>query len=331
MRESLRNICESFIENRDKIKEAFSWENSYIYPVCAAIFTDKGQKVDIRYMEECKGIFKENTGVFSNFRGIVKLPMISMMAVDTNPEEKLRRALRIYESLKEHFFASSYLPVASMVIADMAEPQNFNDISAHTKAIYKLMKQEHPFLTSSEDSVFAALLALSELKDEEIVKETEACYQLLKGEFYSGNAVQSLSHVLALGEGTAEEKCRRVMDLYRGLKDRGYSYGKSYELATLGVLALLPVEMTSLINDIIDADDFLSNQKGYGFFGLGKRQRLMHAGMLVSSNYIGSQDNLTMKSAVLSGTVSLIAAQQAAMCAAIAAASSAAAANSSSS
>ena len=217
-----------------------------------------------------------------------------------------------------------------MVIADVAEPQNFNDISARTKTIYKLMKQEHPFLTSSEDSVFAALLALSKLKDEEIVRETEACYQLLKGEFYSGNAMQSLSHVLALGEGTAEEKCRRVMDLYRGLKNRGYSYGKSYELATLGVLALPPVEMTSLINDIIDADDFLSNQKGYGFFGLGKRQRLMHAGMLVSSDYIGSQDSLTMKSAVLSGTVSLIAAQQAAMCAAIAASSSAAAANSSS-
>jgi len=324
MRESLRDICEGFIENRDKLKGSISGGNGYIYPVCAAIFTDKRQKVDVKRVQECKELLKQNTGFFSSFRGTVKLPMISMMAVDPNPNEKLRKALNIYESLKEHFYASAYLPVAAMVIADVEGNDNLRDISARTRGIYKLMKKEHPFLTSSEDSVFAALLALSKLKDEEIVKETEACYQLLKREFTSGNAVQSLSHVLALGEGTAEEKCGKVIDLYRGLKNKGSAYGKHYELSTLGVLALLPVDMTSLITDIIEVDDFLSRQKGYGFFGLGKKLRLMHAGMLVSSDYIGNKDNLMMNSAVLSGTVALIVAQQAALVATIAATSAAA-------
>lgn len=329
MRETLSVICENFIDNRDRIKAAFSWDSAYIHPVCAAIFTDRRQLADVERMKCCRDILKGETGVFSNFRGTAKLAMISMMAVDSNPGEKLRKSLLVYDSLKQHFFSGQYLPVASMMIADMVPESRYGEIAARTRHIYDLMKQEHPFLTSGEDSVFAALLALSDLTDEQVVQETEACYQLLKPEFFSGNAVQSLSHVLALGDGFAEEKYRRVMELYYGLRDKGYRYGTDYELASLGVLALLPVELSRVMEDMMEADDFLAGQKGYSILGLGRKQRLMHAGMLVSSDYIGDSGNQTMHSAAIGGTISLIAAQQAAMCAAIAA-SSAAAANSSS-
>lgn len=324
MRETLSAICKNFIDNRDRIKSAFSWDSTYIHPICAAVFTDRRQQADVERMKYCRDILKEQTGIFSNFRGTAKLAMISMMAVDRNPEEKLRKALQIYNFLKRHFFSGEYLPVASMVIADVAPESRYEEICSRTRHIYDLMKKEHPILTSGEDSVFAALLALSDLTDEQVVQETEDCYRLLKPQFFSGNAVQSLSHVLALGEGSAEEKCRRVMDLYHGLKEKGYRYGTDYELASLGVLALLPVELSCVMEDIIEVDDFLARQKGYGIIGLGRKQRLMHAGMLVSSDYIGESGNLTMNSAAIGGTISLIAAQQAAVCAAIAASSVAA-------
>lgn len=327
MRENLAIICDNFIKNRDSIKEVFGWESSYMYPVCAAIFTDKRQIVDVERLRRCKDILKEKTGIFSNFRGNAKLAVISMLAASGNPEGKLDKALRVFSMMKEHFFTSEYLPVASMTIVDMARESQYEEIAARTRHIYDLMKREHPFLTSSEDCVFASLLALSGFSDEYVVQETEKCYEILKGEFFSSNAVQSLTHVLALGEGAAEEKCRRVMELYQNLKARGYKYGTSYELATLGVLALLPEDMDLVIEDIMAADDFLAGQKGYGLFGLGRKQRLMHAGMLAASAFIGESNNAAMSSAAINGTVSLIAAQQAAMCAAIAA-SSAAAANS---
>lgn len=329
MRDTLSRSCKSFIENRDAIKSAFGWESAYLYPVCAAIFTDKGKTVNIEYMKQCRDILKEQTGIFSNFRGTGKLVMISMLAADGNPEGKLKQALQVYDALKEHFFSSQYLPVASMVIANLAEPGRYGEIAVRTRHIYNLMKEEHPFLTSSEDSVFAALLALSNLTDEQVVEETESCYELLKAEFFSGNAVQSLSHVLALGEGTPQEKCRRTMELYRGLREKGYKYGTGYELATLGVLALLPAELSQVMQDIMEADDFLAGQRGYGIFGVGRKQRLMHAGMLVSGDYIDTDTNQTMNSAAIGGTISLIVAQQAAMCAAIAASSAAAASSSS--
>ena len=99
------------------------------------------------------------------------------------------------------------------------------------------MKNVHPFLTSGEDSIYAAMLALSEQSEEDIVDEAENCYRLLKPEFFSGNAVQSLSLVLTLCEGSAEEKCNAVMELFRELKARGYKYGTEYELSTLGLFS----------------------------------------------------------------------------------------------
>lgn len=328
MRESLSVLCSNFIENRDVVKAAFTWDSVYLYPVCAAIIMDKRRKADIDQLHYCRDLLKSQTGVFSNFRSNAKLAMIAMLSVDDNPEEKMNKALRVYDSLKKHFWSSQYLPVASMAIADMVEPNQYGMIAARTRHIYDLMKNEHPFLTSEEDSVFAVMLALSDLTDEQVVEKTERCYHLLKLEFFSGNAVQSLSHVLALSDGRAEDKCSATIQLFRGLKAKGYRYGTDYELATLGVLAMLPAEQNTVMADIMEVDDFLSGQKGYGLFGFGRKQRIMHAGMIVSSDYIGASG--VMKNVVIGGTLSLIAAQQAAMCAAVAASSAAASSNSSS-
>ena len=82
-------------------------------------------------------------------------------------------------------------------------------------------------------------------------------------------------------------------------------------------------EPYQVLQDIMDADDYLAQQKGYGFFGIGRKQRLMHAGMIVASSYIEQEQSHAMNFAAISGTISLIAAQQAAMCAAIAASSAA--------
>lgn len=157
------------------------------------------------------------------------------------------------------------------MIADLVRPEKYDETAARVRHIYDLMKNEHPFLTSGEDSVFAAMLALSPMTDAEIVSETERCFELLKGEFFSSSAVQSLSHVLALGEGTPEEKCRKTMELFHGLKKKGCRYGTGYELATLGALALLPKEADSTVGELIEADHFLEKQKRLWCFRSGEK------------------------------------------------------------
>lgn len=323
MRESLQERCEAFIDNRNLVKSAFKMESSYMYPICSAIITDSGKRADPERMRQCRDILKQQTGAFSNFRGIAKLSLIAMMSVDINPSARLTHAQQVYDHLKASFLSSQYLCVAAMVISNLVDPGYYKAMAEHTHRIYKLLKSKHPFLTGAEDSVFSALLAVSKKTDQRIVDETEQCYSLLKPHFFSNNAVQSLSHVLALCEGRPQEKCEATVNLYRQLLDRGYRYGTDFELPTLGVLAMVPADREQLLQELLEVDTFLSRQKGYGIFGLGKRQRLMHAAMIVTGDYLDRSTTL-LTTAITHSTLALAAAQQAALCAAIAATTAAA-------
>lgn len=326
MREKLQKRCELFVRNRDLIKTACKWENSYMYPLCASIFAEKNQLVDINQLTMCRKLVKENTSIFSNFRGIPLMATVSMLAQNPNPQMRFERIQKIYGMLKKEFFGSEYLTIAASVISDdesngRSETED-EKIVQKTRAIYNEMKHAHPFHTSGEDSTFAAMLALSELSVEQISVEMERCYGILKPNFLSGNAVQALSHVLTLGEGSAETKSQKVMDIYETLKSKGHKYGTSYELATLGVLALLDVDVETLTQDMIEVDRYLKTQKGFGAFGIGAKQRLMYAGILTMMDYV--EDTKVMHTASLQSVVTLVIAQQVAICAAAAASSAAA-------
>lgn len=321
MKDSLNNKCDFFIQNRDAFKSAFPWESACFYPICASFFVDAGKIADIDYIKDCRALLKSRVNVFSNFRSHAELSIVAMLAACDEPEKRLDDAIEVYHGLKEHFFSSEYLPVAAMILSGDVEREKYGEICEKTRRVYDLMKSNHPFLTSSEDSVFSAMLAMSNKSDGEIVRETETCYEILKERFFDRNAVQSLSHVLALSDDgfkTPIDKCRDTLMLFDLLKGRKCKYGTGYELATLGVLAMLPCGIEETARDLMDVAEFLKTQKGYGFFGnFGRVQRLMHAGMIVTSEHLGASD--AMVGAAVGTTLSLIAAQQAATCAAIAA------------
>jgi len=327
MRIELLSLCESFIKNRDAVKSIYRMESAYLHPVCATIFMNKGIEADTERLALCGRLLKENVGAFSPFRGISRPVTVSILSVG-EPEEKIRKALSAYTSLKKHFASGAFLPLAAMLISDKTSENEFDSISESTRKIYDLMRSEHPFLTCGEDSVFAALIALSGQRPVDAITETERCYRLLKERFFSSNAVQSLSHVLALCEGRAEDKCRKTIELFDALKANGMRYGTEYELSTLGVLAMLPADQNAIISDLAEVDGFLASQKGYGFWGLGKRQRLMHAGMIVTAAHLPSSDLSESTMALSAQQAAIAAAQQAAICAAIAAQTAANAATS---
>ena len=328
MNDQMLKNCTLLLDSRDRIKTVFGWDSGLIHLACAGIYVSKEKEVNVSVLQECKELLKQKVGLFSNFRSTASSPITSMIAVSENPERTLNNGLLVYQLLKKEFWSSTYLPLTAMVIAQMVEPHQFEAIAARTRRIYDLIKAEHPFLTSGEDSANCALLALSEKSDKELIYEIESCYQQLKPNFFSSNAVQSLSHVLALGQGTAEEKCRRTMQLFNGLKEAGFKYGTSFELPTLGVLALSDGAKDKMIQEIVEINNWLSRQKGFGFFStVTTKQRLMYAGIVIQREYINTD---AMQSTAVNSTISLIVAQEVAMCAAIAASAAATSASTSS-
>ena len=316
MKDTLKNKCELFIENRDTFKKAFPWEHDGLHAISASAFVDKNTVADVESLKRVKELIKSRLNAFSSFRGSFELPLISILAACDDPEKRLDSSIELYRELKEHFFTSEFLPMAAVMLAGEIERERYGEVAGRAKRIYEMMKADHPFLTSSEDSVYAAIFALSEKSDSAILDEAESCYSALKEKFYDRNALQSLSHVLALADGEAgsvSEKCRDTIRLFDMLKDRRSKYGTGYELSTLGSLATLPGSLEETADDLVEVSEFLKTQKGYGIFGFDRRQRLMHAAMIVTSDRVGGSDANTF--AAMNGTVSQIAAQQAALCA----------------
>lgn len=327
MEQKLYEICDRFIKNRDVFKEAFPWDGTILYPVCAMMYVDKDRTADKNSLLESKRSLKENTGVFSNFRAYTKLPMITSMSLSDSPKEAIKKATTLYEKLKQHFWGSDYLVLGAMVISEMTDEHDALIMEANR--IYRAMKKLHPFLTSIEDVVYCLLLAVSDKNEAEIIKETEKCYELLKGSFFSGNSVQALSHAITLLEGAAEEKCSKTLKLFQDLKAHGYKYGTNFELATLGLLANLGVDNKSLIEKFIEVDTYLKMQKGYGFFGVTQTMKYMHISMILIK-YFGTNHDNTHTPSALNAVISIAISQQIAFMALVAAsaASSSAASNS---
>ena len=323
------NTLRLFIANRDALKRAFPWESVYLLPLIAGTFAARHMTVNEGGMRSLDKSLKAQTGAFSTLRGMTKVPILGFIAVTPDPERKLQETLQVHDMLRKYFSANTYLPLAAAVIATQTTPELFENTAARTRAIFDLMRKEHPFLTSSEDYVFAAMLALSPLSDERIVGEAEACYQGLIKVFKTKNAAQSLGFVLAISDGDAAWKVERTIALYRMLKENGMRFGKYYELSTLGTVSTLPGPLEEIVGKMRETDQFLKKQKGYGFWGPGMQQRLMHAAMLVSADARDDSRTMANTSAATGSAIAMIAAQQAAMCAVIAAsvASSSAAAS----
>ena len=330
MEEQTQKTCELLIANRECMKSAFRWDGSLMQLACAGILTVRGLRGNEETLAECRAELKRKTNAFSNFRGAARLPVITLLAAaGVGPETALENGLKVYGLLKKEFWTSAYLPLVSMLIAQTVPPARYGAIAVRTGTIYGRMKEEHPFLTSAEDSAFCALMALSDKTDDALIGGAEECHAILRPRFFSANAVQSLSHALALCDGPASEKCARTLELFETLRASGCKYGTGYELPTLGVLAMSNEDVAATARKLTEIDGWLARQKGFGLWGgIPAKQRLMYAGLAAMRDALGAD---ALQTAAVNGTISLIAAQQAAVCAAVASSSAAAAGASSSS
>ena len=324
-KDNIDQLTMDFINNRDIVKNVFSFDNSYIYPVAANVFCNAGVAADEAKLRECKKIIKKNAGFASYIKSYAFAVIASKLCVSPDPEAQFRKIMDIYSIIKKHFSRSSYLALLSALLAERSSVDAAENIAQRGKKLYNMMKKDHPFLTSSEDSVMACFMALSDKDDNALICDAEECYKLLHKFFFSTNMVQASSHVLAVSDGAPEDKVRKMTGMFNDFKAKGRKFGSNYELPVLAALSAINDEPESVIDTVISIDTFLASQKGYkGVLGIDKKTRLMHSAILTADLY---QDPDNAEAAASASTIALIAAQEAAICAAIAA--SAAASNSS--
>ena len=285
MDQKLQKMCEDFIAYRDEVKKAFKLELDTVMPICADIFLSHHQRPDEARLRACKEYIKDHAGVFNNFRGSMFAPAAALLACSPDPAKKMEQASMYYKLLKEYFPPSDQLVLSALLLTDMAAAGTAREKAERGRAIYELMKEKHRVLTGSEDSVFAVLMAFSDKSDEEMIGESEACFEALKG-MGPKDYLQMVAEILAMSDRPAAEKCARFKELFESIRAAGMKYGRNYELTVLAALSVSDIGIPRLVSDIAGVSDWLKAQKGYkGFFGADQRMRLMHAAMLVNTYY----------------------------------------------
>lgn len=330
----INNKISLFLDNVNTLKKVKGTWGSDIFIKCAALtLTMKNKKADADKINHCRDILKNNTSLFSNFRGNNMLTSSVYLSLEENPEEALNKVLNIYTKLKEKFFNSEYLLLAAWVIYNSNNTLDLDLLVNKTREAYDIMKSNHFFLTSSDDYTSTAMLAVSHTDLNNTFLEIEKCFNILKDNGLHGkNDIQALSHILSLGAGSAEEKSSKVITLNNLLKETKFPL-KGYSLPLLAIPTFITDDYSSFISQYIDTANFLKSQKGFGLFSMRSDLRNMISAALVSSEYLdllaNPYDN-TVIEAANNTALTITLAIQMATTAAIAGATAAAAASASS-
>lgn len=88
-----------FIQNHAVISKKFMFEKALMSVAAGLIFTGADREADVEKMAEYRKILNEHTGFFSEYRDIVKLTLISEMAMSDEPEQYIEDVKAVFKKL----------------------------------------------------------------------------------------------------------------------------------------------------------------------------------------------------------------------------------------
>ena len=314
MTEETRRRCERFAANYDAVRRHRRWEYHLLHALVAFCATERGRDIDLDELDAAAALLKENTSPFSGFRSAVRLIYAGALALESDPHAAFDRVQEAHTALKVYFPESRSLPLAAFAMARAGQTGGFDDTAATAREIFNAMKRDHPFLTGREDVPFAVLAACRGFAASTASGAAESAYTVLRGAFSPSQALQTASHMLALGEDPVAA-ANTLVALWRALKASGHRYGRDNELVGLAALALSPAPSAALVGEI---DDWLRQRRGFGNWTLGANVRRLYAALLASlEDAARPEERAFLVSVILAATtITMVAQQEAAVAAA---------------
>lgn len=312
MDSTLRNTCESFIRNRDLLKSSFKYEGMVMHMMGAAVLTASGDELGMKDYIKCEDFMDSRAGVLSSLRGMFKMPMIVNMAMSKNPDKYFDTVQKVYDEIKEERGSKDErLYPAAMIIASAAKDrQDISDMVDVAGKIFDKTDAAGRFFADMSCYFTAASVAASGVRDADAFgEEFERCKEELRLQAGIGMVPEDLCMLLAAMPGDAKKKCERVKEISEALGARKVSLGSGDAASMLASLAALDMSPDEIADAVADADNYLKEQKGFGFMGIGRSGRHLYAALMVSIAYSDGSEkaDAVVKSAVADTMESLYA------------------------
>ena len=289
---------EKFVDYYEIVKKGFPGQYSDRHALGAFLcllenhFREK--ELTQKDIDNSWSIIKKKVRVTSAFRDYLKLPLILKMAMSDDPEQYLNGIIKTYELIKATFFTGSgQRLLTAMAIYENTQNDQINEICSAMYDLYYRMKKEHPILTGQEDMIFAALLAMDREKHNDLIREIEECYDLLRKKFrHSMSPIQNVSHILALTDQLPEEKTEKFIALYETLKEEKEKTEIGPHLIVLAVLSILDITVDLAAEEVSKMDAFLKEQKGFHRLGVSSHDRRLIATAITAADHLPKENRM---------------------------------------
>ena len=303
MRHTLQERCEAQIRNEAMLRKGHKLEFESIMKLAAMLYVNAGREVDVARLRECKRILKDKVGLFSNFRGHMQYLVQVKMALSDDPAAYLDGVLDIYQRLKAgRVLPGEMVAMAATTIYENCSADVCDTVVDKTRMAYAKIKEQHRFLTGEEDLALIALMVMAGIDPDRAAVRAEEMYAILKGRYLPGSDTpQTVAMVLSLSEKPAEQKAQGFFGLYDACKAAGHATSKDKAMAIYATYADLEANLSEVVAEIGEVDDWLKRQKGYGALGVGASIRRLFAATLVL------EDRVEDSAVAVAGTTSVVA------------------------
>lgn len=257
MKTSLQNKVDEYSNIYQQLYKSLKWKvsDSRTLMVAASMYVVNQKEFDLqRFMAISDGI-KENVGMFSTLNSHHRFTYAAMLDVRfENPMDKFFELLNIYDSLIESKFTrDSFTYLCAYLLLKTQSNEDLQTRIERSMSLYKGMRSNHFFLTSSSDYPLAVLLATEEGSVDELLENMEHFYvKLNQNGFWKGNDLQFLSHILSLQSSNMDRVAERCITLLDEVKRRSDIKLRNLHYPVLGLLSFLDngVQELDIINEI---------------------------------------------------------------------------------
>ena len=309
---------DSLISHHQALKSSFKWEHDLNLHLVALNYVLNNKTVNPDRLKEAQQFIKENTGLFSSFRGTNLFAICGLLVSENDMAlSRLKTMMANVELAKKSGFKNSnYLPAALYALDKVYDGKDTEIFLKKAHDLYKEIKRNHPFLTGGDDYALAIILANNNGNSEAIEKNYRA---LAEAGFSKSNGLQMMSHILTLSDTETEKLTKICITVYEKLKENKLKINSTYYPA-IALISLLPEEHTE---DLIEVAQSLKSQKGYKW--LGKGMNVLIASALIAGESVNQIQNEVLTTTLQVSIQSIISAQIVALIAAVSASTTVAA------
>jgi len=298
MEATLQQAHDLFVSNVDTIVKNFGRIGSE-REVCATYLTGVGQKADTEAMRRCFELLKESSFVLSDERGNFRIPLVTKMSLQDDPEAYLQSVKYVCgELVKVCTGLSETRLSAAMVIVDHVGTDEIRAATEKTREVFvRLKKRFWRLRRKTEYLPFAALIAVSGRDTEEALDEVQECFTILQPRIRKMLPSRLLALTVAGAPGPVPEKCERALAIYDGLSRGRHKLVKGPELAIIGSLVASGLPVETIVDEYVQVFDYFRKQR--------RAEGILLDGLLVScvviaTHAFGSAQNDEMVNAALS-------------------------------